>query len=135
MRVELLKAMAKKFTTERENLYVIGYASRPVLHVKPKSQDQRSMWLAFSDALVRYGSGLLELDLGEAYRKAGIAFKGQLEQNFVVLHEKIVVPEKPKTSRISELTNESNMGSPRKRQRDDIEQGPETKITKIHQQV
>lgn len=130
VRVEILKAMAKKFTTERENLYVIGYASRPVLHVKPKNQDQRSMWLAFSDALVRYGSGLLELDLGEAYRKAGIAFKGQLEQNFVVLHEKIVVPEKPKTGRISELTNESNMGSPRKRQRDDIEQGPETKITK-----
>jgi hypothetical protein len=35
---------------------------------------------------VRYGSGLLELDLGEAYKKAGVVFRGQLEKNFVVLH-------------------------------------------------
>jgi hypothetical protein len=38
------------------------------------------------DALVRYG--ISEPDLGDAYRKAGVAFKGLLEQNFMVLHEK-----------------------------------------------
>ncbi len=116
--------MAKKFTTEREDLFVIGYASRSVLYVKPKNQDHKSMWIAFSDALVRYGSGLLELDLGEAYKKAGVAFRGQLEQNFVVLHERMVVhdkAEKPKTGRTSQLANKGNVGSPRKQQRDDIE--------------
>ena len=28
-----------------------------------------------------------EAELGEAYRRAGVAFRGQLQQNFVVLHE------------------------------------------------
>ncbi len=40
VRIEILKAMAKKFTLDREDIYVIGYASRPVLHVKPKTEDK-----------------------------------------------------------------------------------------------
>jgi hypothetical protein len=43
--------------------------------------------LTFSDALGRYVSGMNEAELVEAYRRAGGAFKGQLLQNFVVLHE------------------------------------------------
>jgi hypothetical protein len=82
-----MKAMAKKFKSDREELFVFGYASRPVLHIKPKDTNQRPMWLAFSDALIRYGSGLGESDLGEAYRRAGVAFRGQLQQNFVVLRD------------------------------------------------
>ena len=41
----------------------------------------------FSDALVRYGAKLTVEELEEAYRRAGAAFKGQLQQNFVVLTE------------------------------------------------
>jgi hypothetical protein len=72
----------------------------------------------FSDALVRYCSGLEERDLGDAYRKAGIAFKGQLQQNFVVLHEGCPTQdnfEKPKTGRLTQIVREENVGSPRKR--------------------
>ena len=72
VRIEILKAIAKKFSSEKEDLFVIGYLSRPVLFVKPKSKEQKFMWLSLSDALVRYGSGLLEQDLGEAYKKAGV---------------------------------------------------------------
>ena len=35
-----------------------------------------------------YGKGLREDDLVSAYRKAGAAFGGQLQQNFVVLHDR-----------------------------------------------
>ena len=109
----------------------MGYASRPVIHVKPKKADQRPMWLSFSDALVRYGSGLLEVDLGEANKKAGIAFKGQFEQNFIVLNDRASHPseaERPKPWRKAQLTNEINLGSPRKRLRDESDAEP--RITK-----
>jgi hypothetical protein len=42
-----MRAMAKKYTTDKEeNFFVMGYASRPAEHVKPKGTDQRPMWLS-----------------------------------------------------------------------------------------
>ena len=41
----------------------------------------------FADAIKRYGRILREGDLASAYRKAGTSFEGQLQQNFVVLHD------------------------------------------------
>jgi hypothetical protein len=41
----------------------------------------------FIDAVKQFGSRLKTEDLLEAYAKAGKAFSGQLEQNFVVLKE------------------------------------------------
>jgi hypothetical protein len=123
VRNEILKAMPKKFTTEKEDIFVMGYASRPVIHVKPKNADQRPMWLSFSYGLGRYGSCLLEVD----YKKAGVAFMRQLEQNFVVLHDRAAHTDKrerPKAWRNAQLTNEVNLGSPRKRQRDERDPEP-----------
>ena len=133
VRIDILKAMAKKFTSDREDIHVIGYSSRPVLHVKPKIDDQKQRWLSFSDALVRYGAGLEESDLGDAYRKSGLAFKGQLEQNFVVLHDNLHHGrmEKPKNVLISNVADETTMGSPRKRQREEVDQRPVPKNSKI----
>ena len=79
--------MAKRFTGEKEILYVSAYSSRPLLHVKPKEKNLRPMAYTFSDALTRYGRQLRQSDLGEAYRRAGKAFTGQMQQNFVVLYE------------------------------------------------
>jgi hypothetical protein len=45
------------------------------------------MWQTFSGALIGFGSGLGESDLGDAYRRAGVAFRGQLQQNVVVLNK------------------------------------------------
>jgi hypothetical protein len=36
VRIEIQKTMSKKFVMDKEDFYVIGYASRPVLHVKTK---------------------------------------------------------------------------------------------------
>ncbi len=39
------------------------------------------MVYTFSDAVTRYGANLAEEDLREAYRRAGVVFKEQLQQN------------------------------------------------------
>ena len=88
VRVDILRAMAKKFSTEGEELFVIAYTSRPLLQLRRKEAGNRSMAFTFSDAIARYGKNLTEGDLGDAYRRAGVAFRGQLQQNFVVLHER-----------------------------------------------
>jgi hypothetical protein len=45
------------------------------------------MAFTFGDALEKYGIQLRQGDVGEAYRRAGVAFKGQMQQKFVVLHD------------------------------------------------
>ena len=116
--------MAKKFATDKKDMFVMGYASRPVLHIKPKSGSHGMLWLSFSDALLKYGSGLREVDLGDAYRKAGVAFRGQLQQNFVVLHE---TTEKQTKDRNPLIANNLNSGTPKKRAREETDQEPEPK--------
>ena len=123
VRIDILKAMAKKFTSDREDLFVYGYASRPVLHIRPKDQ-KKPMWLTFSDALVRFGSGLRRVDLEEAYRRAGVAFRGQLQQNFVVLHEDGGNNERVN---LKASTSAAGMGTPKKRTREEVGAEPDSK--------
>ena len=87
VRVDILKAMSKCLSTERETMFVSAFSSRPLLHVRPKDDGKRSMAYTFADAITRFGAGLGKNDLGEAYRRAGNSFKGQLQQNFVVLYD------------------------------------------------
>jgi hypothetical protein len=44
--------------------------------------------LTFVDAIVRYGGRVGDSDLRLAYERAGMSFKGQMQQNFVVLNER-----------------------------------------------
>jgi hypothetical protein len=113
VRTEIMKAMARKFQTEHEEIFVMGYSTWPTLHVKPKEKNQKALWLSFSDALVRYGAGLKETDLAQAYNKAGIAFRGQLEQNFVVLHERSETSYIPKKRFREEAEQEPSSKNPR----------------------
>jgi hypothetical protein len=78
-----------KFSSEREDLYVTAFPSHPVLQVKQKIEQNRTMAFTFTDAILKYGEGLREGDLGEAYRRAGLVFRGQLQQIFVVLHDEL----------------------------------------------
>ena len=87
VRVEILKAMAKCLASDKEAMFVSAFASRPLLHVKPKDLESRQMAFTFADAIARYGRQLRQTDLGEAYRRAGTSFRGQLQQNFVVLYD------------------------------------------------
>ena len=80
--------MAKKIQNDKETATVLGYSSRPTLQIKDKTGKRRPLSLGFADALGRYGKGLREDDLVSAYRKAGTAFGGQLQPNFVVLHDR-----------------------------------------------
>jgi hypothetical protein len=90
VRIDVMKAIAKKLTVNKDTAHVASYSSRPILHVKTMragSSEVTSRAFTFVDAVIRYGSVLAQEDLEEAYKKAGSAFKGQLEQHFVVLRE------------------------------------------------
>ena len=88
VRVDIMKALAAKITNSDQVSYVSAFTSRPILHVKPKNPDNgRPTSFTFSDAVAKYGSLVKDEDLGEAYRRAGTAFTGQLEQHFVVLRD------------------------------------------------
>jgi hypothetical protein len=50
------------------------------------------MILTFIDAVTRCGREMVEGDLMEAYRRAGRTFQGQLQQNFVVLGDRVNYP-------------------------------------------
>ena len=66
---------------------MVAFTSRLLLQVKPKDGGQMTT-LTFVDAIARMGRRMTETDFGFAYGRAGISFKGQMQQNFVVLHEK-----------------------------------------------
>ncbi len=89
VRVDILRAFAKQFGGDGgDDMYVSAYSSRPVLHIKERNRTQRPYALTFADAIARYGMTIDDDNLGEAYRRAGNSFKGQLEQHFVVLKER-----------------------------------------------
>ena len=87
VRIEILKAMAKCLGSNSETMYVSAFSSRPLLHVRPKETGSRQLPFTYADAITRYGKQIRQSDLGEAYRRAGNSFKGQLQQNFVVLYD------------------------------------------------
>ena len=71
------------------DMFVSAYLSRPVIHIKEGMNQGfgRSYALTFAVAIGKYGKELKEEYLLDAYRKVGLAFKGQLEQHFVVLRD------------------------------------------------
>jgi hypothetical protein len=89
VRIEILKAIAKRISNTHELAYVASFISRPVMHVRLRSDKNArpSKTFTFIDAVKQFGSRLKPEDLQESHAKAGKAFHGQLEQNFVVLKE------------------------------------------------
>ena len=72
-------------------LKVVGFISRPIMHLRKKS-DGRDVKphksYTFTEAIENYGQLIYAADLENAYTRAGSAFKGVMQQNFVVLHDK-----------------------------------------------
>jgi hypothetical protein len=91
VRIDILKAIAKKITNTKESAHVASYSSRPILHVKTNQTrgEPISRAYTFIDAVIKFGKSLVYEDLGEAYRRAGTAFRGQMEQHYVVLREEV----------------------------------------------
>jgi hypothetical protein len=90
VRIDVLKSLARKVTDGKDLAYVSGFISRPMMHIKMAGAPANTRPLksfTYIDAITRFGNLLNRGDLTVAYDRAGVAFKGQLSQNFVVLHD------------------------------------------------
>lgn len=92
VRIEILKALAKRLQTTTEDAFVQGYVSRPVLQYRV-TEGARSVAegvgrsYTFVDAIAKFGTSLRQADLAKAYLKAGTTFNGALSQYFIVLSD------------------------------------------------
>jgi hypothetical protein len=90
VRVDILKALARKISDSNITAHTVPFVSRPVMHVRPTNQadsNQINKTYTFVDATAKFGHLLKQVELGEAYRRAGNSFKGQMEQQFIILRE------------------------------------------------
>jgi len=96
VRIEVLKALAKKLTTDSESAYVQGFISRPVLQYRVKegarsTADGTGRSYNFVDSMSKFGSKLIPEDLSLAYVRAGSTFAGAMSQYFIVLEDRLAV--------------------------------------------
>jgi hypothetical protein len=89
VRVDILKALARKVSNSNTVAYAVPFVSRPVMQIRSKESGMGSEARSFSftDAVSKYGHLLKHFELAEAYRRAGNHFVGQMEQQFLVLRE------------------------------------------------
>ena len=90
VRIDILKSIARKVSNDKDLAYVSGFISRPMMHIKKAGAPANIKPLklfTFIDAVTRFHGLLTRADLVTAYERAGRAFQGQLENNFVVLNE------------------------------------------------
>jgi hypothetical protein len=99
VRVDIMKAIAKKLTNKVVSAHVAAYSSRPTLHVKDVGKESSSRAYTFIDSVTQFGGAVVKEDLDEAYRRAGTAFVGQMEQHYVVLRERTSQPPRPEPSK------------------------------------
>ncbi len=90
VRVDIMKALARKITDNSNSAYVVPFISKPIIHVRPTGTGygEGSKSYNFVEAVEKFGHLVKQVDLGDAYRRAGNSFKGQLEQHFIILREK-----------------------------------------------
>ena len=112
VRSDILTAIAKRCSNDIEDFFVIGFTSRPVLQVRRKDGHGQYA-LTFVDAISRFGAGITKGELQVAYGRARESFKGQMQQNFVVLHDNEGVQR--------DAVAGPNIGGRQKRGRDDGE--------------
>lgn len=89
VRIEVLRAVSRKLTTDEVSGYCPIYGMRPVLHVGPKANGRvdAKETLTYIPAIQKYGNLLSVRDLSYAYRAIGDNFKGCLRQTFIILNE------------------------------------------------
>jgi hypothetical protein len=92
IRVDIMKAIARRQTNNTNIAYVAGFNSRPMMHIRaagaPAANTRPLKSFTFIDSISRFGRQLTKEDLETAYGRAGRSFNGQLQQNFVVLNER-----------------------------------------------
>ena len=88
VRIDILKAIARKITNDREAAYVASFISRPVLHIKKIIEGEQTFpykSFTFVEAVTRFRNEIEDGDLAEAYERS-VPFEAELEQNFIVLN-------------------------------------------------
>ena len=90
VRSDILRAIAHKCSNEKEEMCVIGFTSRPVLQTR-RRDNSGQFAMTFTDTVAKFGARLTKGSLEVAYGRAGESFNGQLQQNFVVLHDGVGV--------------------------------------------
>ena len=63
VRVDILKAIAGQYSSDKESMSVSAFVSRPVIHVRSKEGGVKLGSYNFSDAIARYGANLMEKHL------------------------------------------------------------------------
>ncbi len=114
IRIDIMKAVARRIESGTETAYVPNFLPRPILHVKakgPGGEPRRHISsLTFADTIMEYGGLLKGGDLASAYKRAGLNFRGQMRQHFVVLEDpeissgRFSVPP-PKTTSTTTMTS------------------------------
>lgn len=86
IRMDIMKAIAKRIESATESAYVPNFLSRPILHIKKKAVTPASQVrsLTFVDAVSQFGGELQRGDLDIAYDKARGHFRGTMRQHFIV---------------------------------------------------
>ena len=97
VRIEIMKAIAKKLTTLTEEAYVQGFISRPLLRYLARDPSVNlcagtGRSYTFVNAVSRYGDLVHSHELVSAYKRAGSTFQGAMEQYFVLLKEAEDIP-------------------------------------------
>lgn len=91
VRIEILKAIAKKLTTETKSAFVQSFISRPVMRYVSEDENLEvsgtGRSYSFVDAVLRFGDLVQDADLTSAYKRAGGTFRGAMEQYFILLRE------------------------------------------------
>jgi hypothetical protein len=93
VRVDILKALAKKVSDTSVSAHAVPFVSKPVMHVRHVDGGQGTRTYTYTDAVAKFGHLLKQVELGEAFRRAGNSFKGQLQQHFVVLKDQGQMPQ------------------------------------------
>ena len=116
VRVDILKAIARKISNKDTAAHAVPFVSKPIIHVRPtdpkSGQNPRSY--SFAEAVTKFGHLVKQVELGEAYRRAGNSFKGQLEQCFIILKE-----QQPQAQQHQQQQHSGSEFNGRKRPRDD----------------
>jgi hypothetical protein len=116
VRIEIMKAIAKKLSTPTEDAFVQGFMSRPVLRYLARDSsaplcEGTGRSYNFVDSVSRFGDLLLPHDLSSAYKRAGSTFVGAMEQYFVVLKEIEAAPVASASNRVP-LGSRGRRGGP-----------------------
>jgi len=97
IRIDIMKLIAKRLTTDSEVCYVQGFSSRPTLHYRMKDVGGASIQppangtgrsYNFTESVERWGDLWTPYSLEPIRSKASQAFKDCLEQYFVVLSDR-----------------------------------------------